>query len=92
MTDLNSLAALVQRHVPEQPWSSYGHEPIPVQIWFSQDREEPWTVEFVLGLNSTGSRRRKGFASGTTVEEALQKARRMQMADAARLREKEGTP
>lgn len=79
MDTVELLASLVQNHVPEQPWGSYGNDPVPVEMWFNNDR---WTVRFVLGLSGTGSKRRWGSARGGTLEEALKSARSQQHADA----------
>lgn len=79
---LNSLIESVQSHVPKQPWGRNGYEPMPVQIWFNQRQSgrerDPWVVEFVAGLNRTGSKRVWRTTSGATLEEALSKARRVQ--------------
>lgn len=77
MDSVELLASLVQNHVPKQPWGPYGNDPVPVEMWFDRD----WTVRFVLGLSGTGSKRRWGRANGSTLEEALRKARSQQHAD-----------
>lgn len=84
VTDLNALAHRVQDHVPEQPWGSYGHDPVPISIDFSNGQ---WGVKFVLGLNGSGTKRRWDYVSGPTLEEALLKARSRQMRDKRRMRD-----
>lgn len=81
---IEDLAKSVQCHVPWQPWGSYGNEPVPLEIYYSARASHgvsspPWAVGFVLGLNSTKSKRRWGRATGETLEEALTNARNQQL-------------
>jgi hypothetical protein len=85
MDTIELLTSLIQNHVDKQPHGYYrGETPMPVEVTFDRGT---WTVRFVLGLTKTGSKRRWGYASGTTLRDALMLARSMQSADARAAKE-----
>jgi hypothetical protein len=72
--DINDLAALVQGHVPEQPWGYNGTKPVPVEMWFD---DGAWTVKFVIAL-SRGTQRKWHTVRGNDLAEVLKDARARQ--------------
>lgn len=79
---INILAREIQEHVKVQAWEDYGDSPVPLQIGFDAEDEYPWTVkyvyDYVYDLYGTPVKRRWRYATGNTLEEALQNARRAQ--------------
>jgi hypothetical protein len=78
-SEQDALARAVQGHVPHQPWSRWGNEPVPVEITFTghSDPDAPWSVKFVTGLK--GGNRKWAYASGATLTTALRAARAKQL-------------
>jgi hypothetical protein len=70
---IRSLAEAVRCHVPVQPWSRYGDDPVPVEM--SWDGKK-WAVRFVTAVSQ--GRRQWKTATGTTPDAALDAARRIQ--------------
>jgi hypothetical protein len=85
---LRLLAEAVRCHVPVQPDSRHGTEPVPVEIFYGPltdpagtgGRRCAWSVRFVTSLGPGGRTRRWGWASGRTLASALQAARVIQRA------------
>lgn len=75
-TEERALAAEIQNHVPQQPSSHYGYRPVPVEIFF---HEGEWSVRFVQRLTPNGRGRQRRTAHGSSLIEALQEARGIQV-------------
>ena len=75
MATMEELARAVQHHVPEQPWSYCGNNPVPLEITYSNGI---WKVAFVVSLSPSGKTRRWSNARGTSLYAALEAARKIQ--------------
>jgi hypothetical protein len=79
---LAALAEAVRCHMPAQPGSRHGDQPVPVEMWWGPlgaAGECGWSVRFVTGLSSGGRTRRWGWAAGPPLTSALLAARDIQL-------------
>lgn len=85
-TELDALARAVQDHIPEQPWSRRGNDPLPVQIEYDAHAAPglaPWWVRFVVAVKPGGApegKRAWATVRGDTLSAALTAARAAQRA------------
>lgn len=85
---LRLLAEAVRCHVPIQPGSRHGTDPVPAGIFYgllpagTGEQRCDWSVRFVTGLSPGGRIRHWGWARGRTLASALQAARDIQRAAA----------